>query len=74
MWKVHYSIHTRLLGNDALREKTLTINFAKKYKIYATKSIPLESSFEYESNGIILVHISHIFLTKINDQSFSQNA
>jgi hypothetical protein len=44
--------------------------YLRKYEIFDIKIISLESSFEYESNGIIFIF--YIFLTKIKDQSLSR--
>jgi hypothetical protein len=41
-----------------------------KYEVYAIKIIPLETSFEYKSNGIIFVAYNSYFLYQIYGQSF----
>jgi hypothetical protein len=44
----------QIIGQLYILKQTLIINFSqKKYKIFNIIIIPLESSFEYESNDII---------------------
>jgi hypothetical protein len=46
----------RIIRQIYILRQTLTINFSqRKYEIFDIKIIPLESSFEYESNGIIFI-------------------
>jgi hypothetical protein len=45
----------RIIGQVYILRQTLTINFSQKYKIFDIKIIPLESYFEYKSNGIIFI-------------------
>jgi hypothetical protein len=43
----------QIIGQLCILRQTLNVNF--KYEIFYRKIIPLESSFEYESNGIIFI-------------------
>jgi hypothetical protein len=46
----------RIIGQICILKQTLVINFSqKKSEIFDIKIIPLESSFEYESNNIIFI-------------------
>jgi hypothetical protein len=46
----------RIIGQICILRQTLVINFSqKKSEIFEIKIISLESSFKYESNGIIFI-------------------
>jgi hypothetical protein len=46
----------RIIGQICILRQILTINFSQENMRYFTKKIiPLESSFEYESNDIIFI-------------------
>jgi hypothetical protein len=45
-----------------------------KSKLYNTKNISLETSFKYESNGILLVTYNSYYVSKIDSQSFTSKS
>ena len=56
-------VHTGVQGYHISKKTSTTIR-STKYDVYITKNILFKTSFEYESNGIILWHVSYILLTK----------